>query len=167
MCLIAVRGGRCLKFVHNQTDKICLKAVKWSGKDLQLVQNKTEQICWAAITNPWGPAIQFVPDEFLTEKMCSEAILWTNCLKLCKYQNEEMCLKAMTKWNNAFEQVLVQTDRICWAALNKNIGNIRCIVKPTEEMLLYVIKKDVSIFEIMAKENQTKNVCLEVIDKSG
>jgi len=34
-----------LKYINNQTDEICLEAVKNDGRALQFVQNQTDEIC--------------------------------------------------------------------------------------------------------------------------
>lgn len=58
--LMASESGDSLVFIDNQTDNICLTAVKQNGLSLQYVKNKTEEICTQAIINaPY--AIRYVP----------------------------------------------------------------------------------------------------------
>jgi len=38
-----------LRFINNQTEKICLEAVKQNGSALQYVKNQTEKICLEAV----------------------------------------------------------------------------------------------------------------------
>lgn len=58
--IMASESGDSLVFIDNQTDNICLTAVKQNGLSLQYVKNKTEEICTQAIINaPY--AIRYVP----------------------------------------------------------------------------------------------------------
>lgn len=58
--IMASESGDSLVFIDNQTDSICLAAVKQNGLSLQYVKNKTEEICTQAIINaPY--AIRYVP----------------------------------------------------------------------------------------------------------
>lgn len=58
--IMASESGDSLVFIDNQTDDICLTAVKQNGLSLQYVKNKTEEICNQAIINaPY--AIRYVP----------------------------------------------------------------------------------------------------------
>ena len=40
-----------LQFVHNQTEEICLEAVRNDGLALQYVNHQTKEICLAAVRN--------------------------------------------------------------------------------------------------------------------
>jgi hypothetical protein len=47
ICLEAVRrNGNALQFVKNQTEQICLEAVEREGKTLQYVKNQTIKFAW-------------------------------------------------------------------------------------------------------------------------
>jgi len=63
MCLLAVKqNGMALQFVKNQTEQICLLAVKQNGMALQFVKNQTNEICLSAVQQN-GMALQFVNDK--------------------------------------------------------------------------------------------------------
>ncbi len=51
ICLAAIKsaGSAVILRVKNQTEKICLEAVKQNGNALQYVKNQTKEICLAAI----------------------------------------------------------------------------------------------------------------------
>ena len=50
ICLVAVRQNRyALQYVKNQTEQICLEAVKQNGYALYYVKNQTEQLCLEAV----------------------------------------------------------------------------------------------------------------------
>ena len=42
------RDGWALRYIKNQTVKICLVAIKQDGRALRYVENKTKEICLAA-----------------------------------------------------------------------------------------------------------------------
>ena len=46
------QDGNALFSVRNQTEEICLEAVKQNGHALCFVNNQTEEICEIAINNP-------------------------------------------------------------------------------------------------------------------
>jgi len=53
------RNSNMLQFVKNQTDEICLEAVKQYGWALQFVKKQTDEICLEAVKQN-GNALQFV-----------------------------------------------------------------------------------------------------------
>ena len=63
ICLLAVKqNGMALQFVKNQTNEICLSAVQQNGMALQFVKNQTNEICLSAVQQN-GMALQFVNDK--------------------------------------------------------------------------------------------------------
>jgi hypothetical protein len=73
-------NGLDLKYVKNQTDEICLAAVKQNGLALEFVQKQTPEICSEAVNNN-GLALKFV--ERPTCVMCLDAL--TNDSKAWRY----------------------------------------------------------------------------------
>jgi hypothetical protein len=67
ICLeLVIRDSFNLEYVKNQTDEICLAAVRDNGFSLQFVKNQTQEICLAAIKeNP--RAIKYVKN--MTEEI--------------------------------------------------------------------------------------------------
>jgi hypothetical protein len=62
VCLAAVRQwGQAVHYVHDQTEAVCLAAVKQDRDALAFIRNKTNAICLAAIEHDFG-AIVHVPD---------------------------------------------------------------------------------------------------------
>lgn len=97
ICLVAVKkDGGALRYVENQTEKICLAAVKQNGWSLDHVQEQTEEICLAAVKNE-GLAIQHV-----------------------KNQTEKICIAAVKNDHFAFNYVENQTNKVCLAALSES-----------------------------------------------
>jgi hypothetical protein len=63
LCIEAVKNnGMSLQFVKNQTHEICLLAVKQNGMALQFVKNQNQEICLSAVQQN-GMALQFITDK--------------------------------------------------------------------------------------------------------
>ena len=73
-CLAKVEyDGRLLKNVINQTENLCLVAVRQNGRfALQYVKHQTEKICKVALRQN-GNALQFVKNQ--TEELCKLAVI--------------------------------------------------------------------------------------------
>ena len=72
---------------RNQTERICIEAVKQNGMVLSKVVNQTEKICLEAVRQN-GLAIRFVNDRFKTKELCKIAV--ENNVKSIKYMKEEL-----------------------------------------------------------------------------
>ena len=46
--------------MQHQTDAICRAAVKFSGDAIRFVQNQTEQLCLLAVKNGWGTILRYI-----------------------------------------------------------------------------------------------------------
>ncbi|MFZ2537699.1 MAG: DUF4116 domain-containing protein [Oscillospiraceae bacterium] len=72
LCMIAIKNNPlALKYVKNQTPQICLAAVNQNGQALQYVHNQTEEICMAAV-NRSGACLKYVRNQ--TPEICLAAI---------------------------------------------------------------------------------------------
>lgn len=71
ICLRAVRrDGSMLEHVRDQTLEICLEAVKQNGFALSYIKNQTEEMCLTAVRQD-GDALEYVINK--TEEIISEA----------------------------------------------------------------------------------------------
>lgn len=64
-------GLNLLQYMHNQTEKICLRGVKQNGLALKNSKYQTDEICLAAVHEN-GLALEFVENQ--TTKICFEAV---------------------------------------------------------------------------------------------
>ena len=64
--------GLWLKQIHNQTEEICLEAVKQNGGALYFVKNQTEEMCIEAVKHDWR-LVTHVRNQ--TEKVCQTAFM--------------------------------------------------------------------------------------------
>jgi hypothetical protein len=68
---LVVNNGMILQRIKNQTEDICLLAVKECGLALEFVEHKTKKIISTALHQN-GLALEFVVDQ--TERQCIKAI---------------------------------------------------------------------------------------------
>jgi hypothetical protein len=135
--------NKSLKFLkkEEQTEEICLEAVKQDGKALQYVKKQTEEICLEAVKQN-GRALQYVKKQ--TEEICLEAVKQNGrALQFVKEQTEQMCLEAVKQNINALDFVEKQTEEIC-LEINNRKRNI--IDKETDE-LVEDITKNIDIID--------------------
>nr|QBK87597.1 MAG: protein of unknown function DUF4116 [Marseillevirus LCMAC201] len=125
-------GGEVLKYVKEQTEEICLAAVKVNGLALKYVKVQTEEICLAAVQE-YGRALESVKEQ--TSEICLAAVQrygWA--LEFVKVQTPEICLAAVQQHRRALQYVKEQTPEICMAAVQQN-GGALCHVKVQTDLL--------------------------------
>ena len=131
MCIGAVKqNGLALKYVDNQTDEICMLAVKQDCKAIKYVKNQTQEICDAAIQQDYD-ILRYAQEQFQTENMCILAVQNNgHALKYVKKQTEEICLLAVNQNKYTLTHVDERFKSICEAAIrDKEIlsNNTSCI----------------------------------------
>jgi hypothetical protein len=99
----------------NQTDELCLEAVKKTGLALQFVKKQNQEVCSVAVKK-CACALKYVKPRFQTYDMCLEAVKVDGyTLKYVKprFQTRELCLEAVKKDGSVLEFVRNQTPEIC------------------------------------------------------
>ncbi len=119
LCLIAVKSDpNTLQHVKNQTDKLCLIAIKFDPNTLRFVKNQTDELCLVAIKSDPN-TLRFVKNQ--TYELCLVAIKSDpNTLRFVTNQTDELCLIAITSDPNVLQYVKNQTEEICLTAVNIN-----------------------------------------------
>ncbi len=126
LCMQAVKqNGYALEFVKNQTDELCMQAVKQNGCSLKYVKNQTDELCIEAVKQN-GYSLIFVKNQ--TNEICMEAVKqygWS--LKYVKNQTDELCMEAVKQ--NGYSLIFVknQTYEICIEAVKQNRESIKYI----------------------------------------
>lgn len=90
------REAEALKNVTNQTEEMCLNAVKKNGMALQYVKTQNHQICEAAVSEN------------------------ANALQYVKTQTNDLCLLAVKQNGLTLRYVSNQSNEICNEAINQN-----------------------------------------------
>ena len=145
--LIAVRWNpTALKYIKNQTERICIEAVTGDGYMLQYVINQTEKICLAAVLHD-GLALRYVKNQ--TEKICMAAVLHDGlALRYvdAKNQTEKICMAAVKQNKNALRYVKIKLNNYRNPIITQND-----IFTNNDDTIVY---EDVS--KDMAKEENIK-----------
>ena len=132
--------GSILRFMENQNEALCLKAVKQNGLALRFVKDQTEEICWEAIRQN-AEALEYV-----------------------KNQTREICLEAIKKYAGALDLVRDQSEELHLEAVGINGGSLGYIDDQTEEMGLIAVRQDG--FSLVCVHNKTLDICLEAIKEN-
>jgi hypothetical protein len=100
-----------------QTEELCLIAVKSNANVLQFVTNQTNAICMEAI-NQYAPAFKYVIEQ--TEELCWQALKWDpSLIVLIKEPTEEMAMYAIGRQIHLFYDLPFHTLKLCELAKSK------------------------------------------------
>jgi regulator of extracellular matrix RemA (YlzA/DUF370 family) len=152
-----------MKDIINQTDELCIEAVKNNGMALQFVKNQTPEICLLAVKEN-GMALQFVINQ--THEICLSAVKQNGmALQFVINQTHEICLSAVKGNGMALQFVINQTHEICLSAVKGN-GMALQFIKDKEYKLLFIITniniKSDNICSICISQND--NEWCEIVD---
>ena len=164
ICLEAVReSGWSLSYVKDQSDTICVAAVKNDSIALAFVKNQTEFICLEAVKQN-GNALVHVLDQ--TDTICLEAVRRNGeALMFVKKQTSVLCLEAVRQDGFALKYVKEQTEELCFEAVKQN-GDALQYVKEQTEALCFAAVKQNGIALKYVKE-QTEELCFEAVKRNG
>lgn len=131
------RDGRYLNRIKkNQTEAICLVAVKQDGWVLKFVKKPTEEILLEAIRNykvPFGSVLEGIVNP--TENLYWIAVKEDGLeLEYVKNQTLKICLEAVKRCGWALEYVENQIGEVCLVALLQDSRSYKYIESPTKEM---------------------------------
>ncbi|MBQ3422342.1 MAG: DUF4116 domain-containing protein, partial [Romboutsia sp.] len=117
------QDGLALRYAKEQTEDMCLEAVKQNGKSLQYVKEQTYELCLEAVKQD-GLALQYV-----------------------KEQTEKICVQAIRKNERALRYVKEYTHNIYLELVKMNPNNIKKIVNKTPEMYFYAYLRKYSFLK--------------------
>ena len=131
--------------IHEQTEDICLAAVKENGWALEYVHHQTPEICLEAVKeNGW--ALKFVKEQ--TEEICLTAVKRSGwALEYVKNKTKNLCLEAIRRNGPAIRFVPEQTPDLCWEAIQQDPTTLGMIQKPTQKLCLEAVKKNAMVLE--------------------
>ena len=156
MCLMAVRQNEeALQYVKNQTEEMCLVAVSKNAWAFRHVKEQTEAICLSAVKQR-GDALQLVENQ--TEEMCLIAV---------RSQNKDICVRSSEDvyniiWNPNLEYVKNQTKEICLEAVKVDRYTLLHVRDQTEEICVAAAKRDYRALHYV--RDQTPEICLAAIE---
>ncbi|CCL32311.1 hypothetical protein BN174_3960007 [Clostridioides difficile E15] len=105
LCLIAVRKQPLsLRFVEKQTEEICLEAVRRNGMALKFVDKHTEEICIEALKQD-KHSILYIDNKEKYLKMFSNDIKFLNSLEQLKRDNKYKFAFSNLEFKEAKEEI--------------------------------------------------------------
>ena len=148
-----------LRFIKDQTDKICKLAVQKDSNTLQFVRNQTNELCELAV-NQNGEALQFVINQ--TDKICKLAVCQNgNALKYVINQTDEICKLAVSQNGSALYDVINQTDEICKLAVNQTGTALYFVKNQTEELCKIAVKQNsVALHHVRIQTDEIRKLAL-------
>ena len=108
--MMICENGLYLQYVKEQTQELCLEAVKQNGCALNYVKEQTDDICLEAVKQN-GYALQFVKNH--TDEICLEAgFTICNALQFVKVHIDEICLEAVKQNAYALQSIYLEDSTI-------------------------------------------------------
>ena len=145
LCLIAIKKfPDVIKLVVNQTDMICETMLKIKGENLQFVNKQTENLCLTAVKQN-GFALLYVDFMFKTDLICSEAIKNNGlALEFVPTKTTELCALAISKnpLSLKFVGVEHQTYELCYTAVTLNPFVIQYVIDQERNLCRLAIYND-------------------------
>ncbi len=178
------------------TQELCTLAFQKRSKNIEFIPKKFLTPDFIKIilkTNT--DYIKYIPDEFKTKEMCYSSFHknpknFNNIPE--EFKTEEFCLMAVNedflllqniKIENFYEKHIEeliqnkptnikylnekqQTDKLCKIAIKSSINNIKHIINPTKDMIVFCIVQDPHIFNSLDEKLQTDEICDLMMDMS-
>jgi hypothetical protein len=172
------RDGLELQYVEDQTEEICIAAVRSNPDALQFVHNQTFAVCMAAVQNYMQEGLRFVqgqtPEDYFT--ICKEAVAccpynleFVQGLSLEQYQ--ELCMIAVERDGHILKFIKDQTPEMCKAAILSNTdpwyGSVLEHVKEQTEELCMLAVLQPGYGAIRHAKFQNLAMCLIAVRDNG
>ena len=164
ICILAVkRDGSALKYVHKQTEDICKLAVQGNGFMLKYVKEQTNDICTIAVRQ-YCHALEFV--KLQTPELCKLAIQGNgSALQYVKEQTEELCNMAIQQNGLALKYVTNQNEELCILAVQRDVRALKYVKEQTDKICKLAVQKDGNALKYVKK--QTKEICDLAVQESN
>ncbi len=105
--------------MKNQTNEICLAAVRHSNSVLLYKKSRPIEEYRSEISDVFGEPLKYVKKQ--THQICLEAVTYNgHALEYVKKQTPEICLAAVKQNGYALKFVKNQTPEICLEAVKEN-----------------------------------------------
>ena len=154
-----------LAYIEDQSEEMCLEAVKINGLSLYYAKVKTPAIYAAAIKeNPH--ALNFIEDQ--TEDLCRLAIQEDGLsIQFVDKKTPSLCLTAVQQNGSALSHIPKElwTDELCMEAITQDPTILQLIDNQTEAMCIVAVSKNPEA--IMYVQNQTGSIIKAAITKQN
>lgn len=166
MYRIAVRWPYIIRFVENQTERICNMAVKRDRDLFRYCKVQTFQVCLIAIYKRVHN-LRYMHDQ--QEILCWKALEYDlNAIKYIRVPTYQM-INYVIERDLSYLQIINiqeyhQSEILYWKAIVHDPNNIQFVNSPTEEMINYILEKDPSQLIYIVSEQSWMNILKKNLD---
>ncbi len=187
--IFVTTNGLALQFIKEQTEEICLLAVKNNHISFQYVKNKTFDIC-KIVLNKYGlflkglnknnytkeqyhelcniainnrcSSLEYVDEEFKTFDICSLAIsICYNTIEFIKNPSEELCLFALEQNINSVHNIKIKSFNACKYIAKTEYTNLQFVTK--KNMIMFNVEQLIELYDIIV--NKETNIIKSPLNK--
>jgi hypothetical protein len=113
-------NGRCIKYVPRQTHDLCIVAIKSTPEAIKFIKNPTQEMYELAVQK-LPATIQYMPEEYRTEEICTEAIKKDPLVVQHLEFDEELFLLAIRGNPESIKYMKDITKEFCLNAIEVNV----------------------------------------------
>lgn len=189
-------SANSIRYVDNQTEKLCLLAVNNDPFSIQDIINPSDEVICTAI-NKNAHVILYITNRIihrknLSEDMYMEAIrynpeiicntsiqTYTRCLEAVKYnpstiiyineeyKTNELYIEALSRDGFVLKQIPNKTPELCKLAVSTSGLVLKWVPEQTQELCDIAVKQDIGAFYYVKDEFKTPELCMYVVKKDG
>jgi hypothetical protein len=151
-----------LRYIKEQNEEVCMRAVQEDGRDLKFVKIKTLEICMAAVkSDPFS--LKYADEQ--TYEMCLLAVSRRGItIQYVKEKTPEMCMIAVMEDGWTIQHV-EQTPELCMAAVKKNAHALGKIKDQTPELCMEAAKYIIRNFNGI-RDPAMKEIIIQKLEKN-
>ncbi len=159
------KNGLLLEFIENQTEELCIDAIKNNIYSFKYIKNKTNTIN-KTILNIDGNMIQYIFNQ--TKELCNIAINQNiNSFKFIKNKTYELNKQILNKNGLLLEFIENQTEELCFIAIKNNINAYNFVKDKTYDIDHYFLNNNnIKIFELY-KNIELYEILKNILNKNG
>jgi len=153
----------------DQTDEMCIEAIKFNWREIQHVRNQTKEICLSAIRKN-AKALRYINMKYQTEEVCKYATKGRNgvLLKFVKYQTYGICEQAIQQ--NPFAiQYVNERDVPSFSSENEAslTPSVRVPKNQIEELCKLAVQRNGLALRYVKKQYHTYSICCIAVQQNG
>jgi hypothetical protein len=156
--------------IKQQTEHLCLEAIKKKPDVFRFVKNKTLNICKEALKSD-GYLIEYIDINNRTFDLCMIAVKqrglslkYVPHSKMSKEEYKKICMEAIKNDPYSLSYVVDQTEDICMEAIKNDISTLRFVYQ-TQRKKIYDEVIERNPYALIYMEDQTEELCMKAVQK--
>jgi hypothetical protein len=185
-------SSNSIRYVDNQTDKLCLLAVNGDPFSIQYIINPSDEVIRVAIKKNAYVLFSIINRKNLSEDIYMEAIrykpeiicntsiqTYPRCLEAVKYnpsciiyineeyKTNELYIDALSRDGFVLKQIPNKTPELCKLAVSTSGLVLKWVPEQTQELCDIAVRQDIGAFYYVKDEFKTAELCMYVVKKDG